>query len=67
MKIELDKKDYDEVFSKMKKLASKELKKEVENFILDFQNNLKLRKYLYALIREVVREELKYFDTSQFK
>lgn len=64
MKIAIEPKDYVNVTEEIKRKLKSEVKKEVDrclgNIVVNFENNPRLRKYLWALIREVVREELKY-------
>lgn len=65
MRIQLEKEDIDGLNKRVEVLITKFVNNKARELVFDFSNNLKLRKYLTGLIKEVVREELLYAKDKQ--
>ena len=59
MKIDFTQQEVKKIFRDVSKQMAIKIEKGVNDYILDFEHNTALRRYLYSLIIQVVREELK--------
>lgn len=60
MKVILEKKDLAMIESSIQTKVDRFVNKKAKELVTDFQENIRLRKYLSSLIRIMVREELDY-------
>lgn len=67
MRIQIEREDYDKVFSQIEKETRKAINKVALQTVFDFENDLKLRRYLIMLIKDCVREELKFKEGITFE
>lgn len=62
MKIQFEGEDFEKVYAQIEKETIKAINKVAQRTIFDFETNPKLRKYLIILIKDCIREELKFKD-----